>query len=967
MGKLSDLLTSETGLKDEIDSLNTLHRLATDWEDIKVQFADLDGIDDLIDLINAITNRNKEIKTGLANIGINVSQMNVISNFLSRFSGQLDDLDPDLKMLLRPVSDFAETGSRDPGEIDLPLISLEKSRASGKTLKGTQLDLTLSGEATAFLEAEAGDMLPYPGAATPGSHLRLTATGSLSAGAGARLPFTTGAVGFSASTEAGTTLSYYFKTKPKSLYALELARHLPNLNSPFDYKGLVETMSRDELDAISFKINGSAGGKVTLAIAQSVNLFTAKLPTEIGYTFSASIERSGFLDVVMRAERKPRGALEKVRMTLSRSKSTEKASSSAIRIVVDSGELFTALRDTLQDLLKDYKELVNEYQEYLTPGTWLKDQASEWAGDTLDRLIEEDAVREAIGTVFGRTNATDKFQKRIADAFENAGNRVTGFFDDQTASVKNRLKVALVQELPKPLVDVLGTRLEQLIDDGIQTIRSRLDKKIKDFSKNQVSRADAQLKKLKKARKPIKTAIDNAVTKADKLLAGVRKTLSEIEKTLQEMHDKAEKLAKAKLTIAWSETTTITDRQTIEFDASLPVTGDLQAFDHVYDQLMRGNIGDIALLLTRNDVTVHSQSLERFSGWHQKRIYNVIFMDVLVKKESIIKANATVRLEGESIAVGTTASLDRWSKSKHQQQTATFMNVIDLALLRSRPDKIERNFQFRLGLEHMEDKFQEHEVRNFLNEFESIGVISPGTTDRAVIEMETRNLIGTNERLEASIKLTMEIDESGFSRLLDLGEDPFADSISGELNRSALFRTALPLLVRTGTFTRRMKSLDKRVEKANEIIAVLASAKHITDTRDATQILMRYKSKRVAVGIGDFRGNNGQKRQGEFVVNLMEELYEILVSLRKIWVSNPVQDKRNEKWYRKKQEAVAKGLDHWMQTGDEWFGGWKKGLPQHETVAFCAIIAALAGEKDNPVRMNVTIKAPHQNQTIVVE
>ncbi len=318
MSKLSELLTSETGLKDEIDSLNTLHRLATDWDDIKVNFDTLDGIDNLIDLINAITNRNKEIKTALANIGINVTQMNVISNFLSRFSGQLDDLDPDLKMLLRPVSDFAETGSRDPGEIDLPLVSLEKSRASGKAFKGTQLDLTLSGEATASLEAEAGDMLPYPGAATPGSHFRLTATGSLSAGAGARLPFTTGALGFSASAEAGTTLSYYFKTQPER----------PNS------------------------------------------------PTEIGYTLSASIERGGFLDVVMRAERKPQGTLEKVRMTLSRSKSTEKASSSAIRIVVDSGELFTALRDTLQDLLKDYKELVNEYQEYLTPDTWLKDQAS---------------------------------------------------------------------------------------------------------------------------------------------------------------------------------------------------------------------------------------------------------------------------------------------------------------------------------------------------------------------------------------------------------------------------------------------------------------------------------------------------------------------------------------------------------------------------------------------------------------
>jgi hypothetical protein len=107
--------------------------------------------------------------------------------------------------------------------------------------------------------------------------------------------------------------------------------------------------------------------------------------------------------------------------------------------------------------------------------------------------------------------------------------------------------------------------------------------------------------------------------------------------------------------------------------------------------------------------------------------------------------------------------------------------------------------------------------------------------------------------------------------------------------------------------------------------------------------------------------------QGEFVVNLLESLNSVLLSLREIWVSNPIEQQCDEQWYRERQQAVAKGLDKWMQTGDVLFGGWKDGKPQHETVAFCAIIGALAGPPDKPVMMSITIKDSKKDETIVIE
>ncbi len=974
MSTLLNLLSSDVGLNDEVESLRALHKFATDWDDIKSHFGGIDGIDDVVDLINAISARNSEIQDALANLGIDAGQMDVIGDFLNHFTRVANDLDPRLQKLLRPAGDFEEKGSSDPGEIDLPLITLEKSRSSVKRLKEIKLDLSLSGKLESSLTAEAGDILPYPGADKPGKHLRVTADGSLTAGAGAKLPFTGGALGFSAKAEAGTSLSYFFQTRPESLYALELARHLPSLTSPFDYQGLVEAMRNDELDALAFKINGSAGGKVTLAIAQSANLFTSNLPAQIGYQFSASIEKSGFLDVVMRVEREPGQTLKNVRMTLSRSKSTEKAASSSISIVVDSSELFRALRDTLQDLLKDYKDLVNEYEEYLTPGTWLRDQASEWADATLADLIKDDKVKEAIGMVFGRKDATRKFQDRIEEAFEKAGNTVTGFFDKKTSAVESKLRGAVEKELPRALFNVIDERLDKLIDKGIEAIRSKLKEKTDDLVANSTAKANGQITKLKKAQDPIKNAIKNAQGKADELFSGVREMLSQIEKTLQDLHDGAEKLAKAKLTLAWSETTTITDRQSIEFDASLPVKGDLQAFDDTYDGLMRGNIGDIAMLLTRDDVVVHSQALEKFSGFHQHRVYSVIFMDVLIKQESILTANAIVRLEGESIGVGTEASLKRWSKSKHQQQTATFMNVIDLAVLRNRPDKVDRTFQLRMGIEHEERRFQEDEIRNFLTEFETIGVIREGATDRAVSAMEEAGLVNPSDILNTSVGLSLNIDETGFARLLDLGASPFDGMFPSELNRLELFETAYPNIRDSGTFDERYKDsgkLKRREENAEGVIDVLATAAQINDTADPARILMQYHARRkqVAPGVGVFSKakDKRRKKEGEKVVRRMENLYTMLTSLRETWISNPIDEKHDEKWYRKKQQAVAEALDDWMQTGQVLFGGWKKGLPQHETVAFCAIICDLVGKPGEPAMMSLTIKDPKNDRTIVVE
>jgi hypothetical protein len=229
MSTLLNLLSNDIGLKDEVDSLKTLHQVFSDWDDIKGHFDGIDGIDDVVDLINAIAARNGEIQAALANVGIDAVQLDVIGDFLNHFTRLTSDLDPRLKKLLQPAGDFAEMGSSDPGEIRLPLITLERSRSSVRRIKGTQLDLTLSGKLESSLTAEAGDILPYPGADKPGKHLRISAGGSLTAGAGAKLPFTAGSLGFSANAEAGTTLSYFFKTNADSLYSFELARHLPNL------------------------------------------------------------------------------------------------------------------------------------------------------------------------------------------------------------------------------------------------------------------------------------------------------------------------------------------------------------------------------------------------------------------------------------------------------------------------------------------------------------------------------------------------------------------------------------------------------------------------------------------------------------------------------------------------------------------------------------------------------------------
>jgi hypothetical protein len=163
--------------------------------------------------------------------------------------------------------------------------------------------------------------------------------------------------------------------------------------------------------------------------------------------------------------------------------------------------------------------------------------------------------------------------------------------------------------------------------------------------------------------------------------------------------------------------------------------------------------------------------------------------------------------------------------------------------------------------------------------------------------------------------------------------------------------------------------MKRRQDYAEKVIDILATAKQITDTADPVTILMSYNKKRVAQGVGDFpdRKDRERKEKGENVINMIEGLYTALTSLREIWISNPIEKECNEKFYRKQQKKAAERLDKWMQTGQVLFGGWKDGIPQHETVAFCAIIADLAGTPEQPLMMSLTIKDPKNDRTIVVE
>ena len=973
MTALLNRIIADTGFEDEVQALKALHQLATDWEDIRTRFTSIDGIDDIESLLGAIAARNQAIQQELATLSIPASQFEALSGLLGRLQGRLDHIDPSIKKLLQPTGDFEETDSSNPGLAELPLLSVEKVAEGRQSLSGRELDFNLTASASTTLAAEAGDLLPFADAQRPGRHLRISTLGVVTAGAGATLPFTGGRFQAGVRGEAGAELSYFFAADHQSLFAFELARSLPRLPPPFSYAAVVKAMREHRLDAVSFKVQGVTSGKVSLAISQAAQLFNPAVPVDVSLQFSVSAKRSGVFDVALGAQRDAAGNLNAARMVLSRNSSRERATSFGVTVTVDSTELFEVLRKHVEGMLGEYRALVGEYEEYLTPGTWLKNRLGEWASETLEELVGDPNVRDAIGMALGNPNATRRFQDLVANTLEDAANSVTGFYDQQTSRVIKAVRDRVTESLPPVLVKALGPKLDTLIEKGVGRLREGLQEQVNQVVERVSEEADQQIETLSELTGPVRDAIDRGADKADQLFKGVRQVLAEIEKNLQKLHDAATELARAKLTIAWSETTTTTEGQVIEFDASLPVDGDLNAFDDVYDGLMRGSMGKVASLLDRPGIKVHSQTIEAYATWKQASVYSVVFMDTLLEHSSILSADCRIRLEGESIAVGTQAALEEWSRDKHQQQTATFLNVVDLAVARSQPSQVVRKFQLRLGLKHEEDRFREVEVRNFLGEFEAIGAIRIGATDRAVAAMEEAGMIDPSGVLRTSVGLVMSMDEAGFGRLLDLGANLSRGPWPPNRIRSRVFRTSLPITIATGTFDRRYKGsrkAEKRRQYAHEVLQVLAdSVDHeVATLADSATLMANYRSlasKKVRKPMTS--SGEAKRKSGEWVVDLNESLCEALFSLREIWISNPVRSREDERWYRDRQSEIARALDKWMNTGFALVGGWKDGKPRHETVAFCALIGQLAGNSGQPLRMGVTIQAPGREETIIIQ
>ena len=640
-------------------------------------------------------------------------------------------------------------------------------------------------------------------------------------------------------------------------------------------------------------------------------------------------------------------------------------------MVVDSRGLFAGLRDNIDELLGQYRALINPYKEFLKPGTWLRDKGSAWANQALERLVSSNKIREVVKRIYGAENPEQQFGEELKSVLSKAADSVTGFFDRETAGVKARLKEKVAESLPPELLTELGPRLDKVLDDGIQELRDKLRQKAVNLTRNNKDKVDGQIKEFKQLGKTItsiKDAVDSAQQRADKLFEGVREALAHIDGQLQKIHDQAARLAKEKLTISWTQTVTTSEGQSVEFDADLPVNGDLGTFDDVYDRLMRGDISEVAGLLDRDDVTVHSQALEAFAAWKKEIAYNVIFMENLISKGTILSASAKINESGEYIRVDTEGKLEKWSRDSKQQQTATFMNAMDLAAARALPAVVERQFQFRLGLKHEENKrFEEHEARNFLQEFEEIGAITSGATERAVAAMHDEQLIvpsGVSQ--QASIGLAMSLDEGGLSRLLKLDAPPL-DVLSERLD---LYRVCWPIMVRSGAIDQRFSGPDKmhnRRKYATIMHQVLGNEAHARDL-DPVTLLARYNDL-MSLRVGGVATSEQQPylERGVEVIEMLEGLHVALSTLRNIWNTNPVESGKKSRWYRNQQETVVENLGHWMQTGFALVGGWKEGKPRRETIAFCAIIGALAGRPGEPVKLSVTIESKSRDEVIVIQ
>lgn len=909
------------------------------------QVHDITSAEALLEKLASDVN-SQEIADAFNSLGLG-STYATLKTSISKLVDQSGNISPKYKALLEPLSAF-KIGSDDAK------VSWDISTGGRPQVQPSGYTLNLGASASLAFDAGAS----WPGANPPVQHLSLGANGTIDIAGSATLPYPYGTVSFNAKARTAMALGYFFNADLKKIYALAVAESLPLLANPFDFDAVFARMRDTNLDGMTYEFDGSASAQVAVSIADAAALgdgVVANLGGDISVSASLSTRYVLNLEKVTAA-----GGGFSIRVKLSRNPVTTTDFAASLGVDVDLTSLTQQVTAILDTAIGQWDSALSAIRPFLSPGTWLQNQAQSLLSGKVGDIIADPALKAALindlDMAVGVQDVTDSglatwLGSQIAGAIDRSSILVSTNLSDAADTVLGNLKA-----VAPALSSAAGAQLTGLVNTALQNA----DQALKDAVTRLLAQPSAQLEK---ALTDAGVVVKQAVSTLDGALKGVRDLLDLVDTKLHNILDSTENALKQKVSARLYLSESSSTGSVVEVAGT--ITGAGADARTVFEALTLGNLQKLVDIVDGRMTAPNfvldqaASSITRFSKFHSDRGLEITFLGIDVKASQVVDINVTSIVDGfGNVHVNTRSELTKTFIDPFDERDVSFVDSSALVLAGAM-QAANTSSVLELGLDasYSDHSLAWGDVEQFVRGLARVGLVSAGAMSSAKTAFDGwSNKAGGSGKIGGSISGSLHLTSSQIATLLNTSDRASSGSLTGARQRT-IVATALAALRGTPGAINDTKFRNGTVLALGQFLGQPASMAEV-------DVVLDYPTKMIAVrrppvGQVPTMGNTPAEypvdQQEDYVYFLQQaygliQLVDLVATMENIYLSKAAPG--TMAWttdnYRAAQKRLIDDSGSWIKVVRPSIVGLFLTDIAPRTVAFMRTLADLAGLQGKP-------------------
>lgn len=956
-------------LEDELAALQALAKLAERWGDLTFAQTTFASLTDFLSRLDDEIDK-PDVKAAFKAVGLEKTLQDLKAE-RKKISELMEKAGvTNAPSLLSPLASFSGE-DRPRGPVKWSLIDQKSSPIAASSSGNLSYGFDLGGKLE--LAMDAGEDWPYASDGDFGPLLRMGVDGSITSKGNFKAPFSFGSAKGSAGAEGSTKIDFYFEPSDQSQVLVgAVATRILSIPNPFDVDAIQRAFN-SRTDFLGFDIvkDGAITAALEIGLGKGVEIANiGKVGVEL--EMKATLLRERKFQISLRRLGPANTDNPDMQLVVSGHKKSEDSRSLGIQVVLEFNKLTEFLHAQLKPLVNEWDTALKKITPYLTPGTYLQQQAKTQLGNVVKKLVSDPQLEAAIfldlqlllGTSNAKTTAVGDFlTDQVVGTLNGQVSALLGDAKGEATELLDGLKKRLpfLSELLK------RTGKDQVVTAELEKLTKKLstefDKKIKSVTATQTER-----QKIAKTLGKVGADANAIVSSANDALSEVRKFIKDFDKTVKGALKSLTEAANQKATLSYTYSVMKSDKSTYELNVTMPA--DTSQED--YRALISGDFAEIKRLIMESGTLSFGKgtNLHRVVEHQRKYAGEIVAFGLTADFSTVFSGKAEIQVDHHGIvSVSSKATANKISTTLigKEKTEASFFDVISMARAKeAEQENTEgkpylRTTDLGLSLRRIDKEkgLKVNELEKLLEDLTKFELVSAEGADEAHQTVMSWFGAGSRRSIPVIIDVVLPLTNAQVKNIINLGNPDLGDWDGKRARTVEIAVNAILDILRRD----KPKSAWRIDEEFGEGLLVAENMLHSRGT--AAQLMFglaqrgwspssfeRLATRRLPDLAPAGRKLYERVRDSWRLVEMTEELYRVYTGI-------PIAATSTQKWdihrFAEAQRSIADAAEPWLATGQWLFGAGTDGIDERMAAHFLAL-GGMAGMDGAQIEQAITLK-----------